>query len=531
MKAGITQLLKYEIVQNIKDELFVNQANTYIGIGRPIRWGDEVDPEEPTEIEDVVYTTNYRNQVWRDMVSIKRVESASIYPVVPRRDWVSGTTYDPYADGVELFSHEQKLSVGTVDATGNLVIANTAVFTGNIATGNIVAINGETKEVVAVINTTALAINSNVTTTYTNTAMIRISNTYPQFANNFYARNSKDQVFKCLFNNANAASTIEPTIDIDGQLPENPYILTGDGYKWKYLYTVPYGLKQKFFTKNWMPVISDDAVVAGAENGRIDIINILDGGSGYFLDNGESGNSNSLSILTVTGDGSGANVTAKVQSGVITDINILDGGTGYTTAEITIDDPDQLANGNVASFEVSIATYGGHGSDPARELGCYTVMISVDLEGTESDTIPVGTDIDPFDFRQITLLRDPLDANGIYANASVYRTTTKLVLTDPGDSNYNNDETVYIGTSSSNADFSATVVHWDPNTNELFVNNIAGEAVVGSSLKGESATATLLSVDTPDITLFSGDLLYIENRNKIVRNVDQTEQIRLALSF
>lgn len=532
MKATITPLLKYQIVEVLKANVFTTLANTYIGIGRPIRWGDEFDPETTSEIEDVIYSTNYNNQVWRDMVAVKRIESADLYEVVPRRDWLSGTTYDQYADSVELFSHNQQLALGTGDVTGNVLVANTAVFTGNLVSGNIIQIGTETKEVVAYINTSAVTLNTNVTSDSTNTALIRISNTFPQFANNFYVRNSKDQVFKCLFNNS-VASTTEPTIDIDGQLPENPYIETADGYKWKFLYTIPYGLKQKFFTKNWMPVIEDASVIAGAENGRIDIINITDGGTGYFLDNGESGNSNSLSILTVTGDGQGANVTARVESGVITDINILDGGSGYTTAEIVVSDPDQLANGNVATFEVVISPYGGHGSDPARELGCFALMASVDLEGTESDTIPVGDAVDPFDFRQITLIRDPLLANGAYANASVYRTTTKLSLTDPGITDYTNDETVYIGTGLADATFTATVVHWEPSTNELYVNNLSGNTVVGSTLTGNvsAATATILAVEEGSLDLFAGDILYIENRNKIVRDVDQTEQIRLVLSF
>lgn len=532
MKASVTPLLKYQIVEVLKQNVFPTLANTYIGIGRPIRWGDAVDPETTDEIEDVVWTTNYNNQVWRDLVAVKRVEAADLYEVVPRRDWLSGTTYDPYADAVELFSHNEQLNLGTADATGNIVIANTATFTGNLTTGNIIQIYTETKEIVGIINSSAVVINSNVSTAYTGNDIIRLSNTFPQFANNFYVRNSKDQVFKCLFNN-NVASTVEPTIDIDGQLPENPYIETADGYKWKFLYTIPYGLKQKFFTKNWMPVISDAAVVAGAEDGRIDIINIITGGDGYFLDNGESGNSNSLSILTVTGDGQGANVTAKVESGVITDINILDGGSGYTTAEIVVSDPDQLATGNAASFEVAISPQGGHGSDPVRELGCFALMTSVDLEGTETDTIPVGDAVDPFDFRQITLLRDPLLANGLYANASVYRTTTKLSLTDPGITDYSNDETVYIGTSIEDATFTATVVHWEPSTNELYVNNLSGNTVVGSTLSGNTsaAVATILAVEDGSLDLFSGDFLYIENRNKIVRDVDQTEQIRLVLSF
>lgn len=536
MKASITPLLKYEIVEIFKNNVFPTYANTYVGIGRPVRWGDDADPETTDEIEEVQYTTAYVNQVYRDLIALKKVAAADTALVVPRIDWVTGTKYDEYRDDAELFSHTDKLTLGTANATGNVITANTAVLTGNISVGNTVTLNNETKQVLTV-NATAIVTNSNFTYAVTDGTLIRTDDNYPFFANNFYCRNSKDQVFKCLHNGGvdgtGIPSTVEPTIDIDGQLPENPYILTGDGYKWKYLYTIPYGLKQKFFTKTWMPVVSDAAVVAGAVNGRIDKIEILDGGSGYFLDNGESGNTGSLGIIEVTGDGTGAVVTAEIDSGVIVNLNILDGGSGYTTASVTTNDPDQLPAGNAAILSAIISPPGGHGSNPVRELGAFSVMTTVEFDGTESDTIPVGTDVVPFDFRQIVLVRDPILANGVYANGSVYRTTTKLTLTDPGITNYTNDETVYIGTSEANNTFSGVVVNWDPNTNELFVNNLSGNVTVGSTLTGtvSAATATVLGSESPDIALFTGDLLYIENRQKIVRDADQTEQIRLVLSF
>jgi hypothetical protein len=539
MKAQITQLLKTHIVEDIKTYLFPTRANTYIAFGRPIRWGSD-NSETAAEIEDVVDSIDYNNQVHRDMVAMKKIEAADTAVVVPRRDWITGVVYDQYNDHVALFSFEDRLSLGTVNVAGNLVTQNSAVFTGNVAAGNTITIGDfstgtETREIIGIA---ANVITLNTATTgnsgvYWNVGCVRVSNTYPQFANNFYVRNSKDQVFKCLYNANSAASTIEPTIDIDGQLPENPYILTGDDYKWKYLYTIPYGLKQKFFTNKWMPVITDAAVVAGSENGRIDTVNITDGGTGYFLDNSEDGNTASLFIITVVGDGEGANISATIVSGVITDLNILDGGSDYTTATITVDDPDQLANGTNASFEVVISPHGGHGSDPSAELGCYSVMTSVDFVGTETDTLPVGTNAYPFDFRQISLLRDPVLANGAYANASVYRTTTKLTLTSPGVTDYLNDESVYIGSSLALANMSATVIEWSPNNNELFINNIAGNVVIGSTLTGDtsSAGATILEVEEPDIETFTADTLYIENRAKIIRDVDQTEQIRLVLSF
>jgi hypothetical protein len=529
MKASITPLLKYEIVNFIKADMFPVAANTYVAIGRPIRWGGD-DTETSDEIENVVYTTDSVNQVFRDMMAMKKVESADTALVVPRVDWVTNTTYDEYHDHIQLFSHIDTLYVGTANATGNTVVANTAVFSGNISIGNTVSLNSETRQVIGV-NTTHLIVNSVFTYDVTNGDVFRVDDKYPFFANNFYCRNSKDQVFKCLFNNINAPSTIEPTIDIDGQLPENPYILTGDGYKWKYLYTIPYGLKQKFFTNNWMPVNSDNSVIAGAVDGRIDTYNIEDGGSGYFLNNGESGNSNSLSIITVTGDGEGASITAEVQSGVIIDLNIINGGSGYTYANVTVNDSDQLATGNIAILSVEISPPGGHGSNPAKELGCYSIMTVVTFEGTEGDLIPVGGGSYPFDFRQISLLRDPLLANSDYATESVYRTTTKLGVTSTGGSNYVNDEVVYIGTSLESASMTGVVVNWNPTLNELFINNVRGTPTVGATLVGSTATAAILGVEEPDIKLFTGDVLYIENRAKIVRDVDQTEQIRLVLSF
>jgi hypothetical protein len=531
MKASITPLLKYEIVEIIKANLFPTYANTYVGIGRPIRWGSD-DSETADEIEEVVYTTDTRNQVYRDLMAIKKVEAADTAIVAPRIDWVSGVKYDEYSNEVELFSHTDKFTLtGTANASANVLYANTAVFDGSLALGDIISVNNEIRQIVGVPSSTQRVVNTNFTYAVTDGSVVRLTDTYPQFANNFYCRNSKDQVFKCLLNPNDVVSTVEPTIDIDGQLPENPYIETGDGYRWKYLYTIPYGLKQKFFTNNWMPVTSDAAVVVGSVDGRLDILKIEDGGTGYFLKNGELGFSNSLSIITITGDGTGAQVTAKVEAGVITDVNILNGGSGYTYANVVIVDPDQLDDGTPAVISALISPPGGHGSNPLKELGCFSVMTTVTLEDTEDGTIPIGNDNYPFDFRQITLLRDPLLSNGAYANASVYRTTTKLTTTSTGDSNYVPDEVVYIGGSLETATMTAVVVSWDKDFTTLYVNNVRGTPTVGSSLVGAACSAGILGIEEPDVELFTGDTLYIENRAKIVRDANQTEQIRLVLSF
>lgn len=535
MKSSITQLLKYELVEDIKSNMLVKDANTYVCIGRPIRWGSD-NTETSDEIEEISFDLNYFNQIKRDMVAMKKVQASDLALVVPRVDWSSGISYDAYADHIQLFSHQKKFAVGaaTVSSGSNYVpLAIPALLTGNLSVGNTITLGAETKEVIS-IGTGTFNVNTTFTSSYTANTVVRVDNMYPRYANTFYVRNSKDQVFKCLYN-AGTVSTVEPTIDIDGQLPENPYIEPGDGYKWKYLYTIPYGQKQKFFTKAWMPVYTDPTVIAGATDGRIDIINITAGGTGYYLNGGNSGNSNSLPIITVIGDGTGASVTAKVSSGVITGLNILSGGSGYTWANVVVTDTSQLSTGTAASFDSIISPPGGHGSNPAKELGCYSVMISTDLVGTESGKIPVSG-LGTFDFRQISLVRDPLvtASTPTYANATSYSTTTKISLSSPGITNYTNDEIITDNYSASaNNPFSATVIAWDPSLNNLYVNNIRGTPSVGSQITGGSsgAVATVLGLTQPDISIYNGDLLYIENRLKIVRDSSQTEQIRLVLSF
>lgn len=609
IKYKATNLFKYDVAETVKNTMLTGTANTYVGIGRPVRWGDD-STELSSEIGDVSTTTNYINQAKRDMMAIKKIQSADIALVVPRLDWATNIVYDKYNDHYEMFSHLEKTNIAMVtanatmnlDGTVNVAAGSTIVygkdtyflgnvnaedtivvnsqsrivesvpnnttltvasnfsydgngntlalsvssrrvrngagyFVSNIDVGDIIDVGNEQREVVRRLSDYTLEVNTKFNYAYTsNTALIRITDKYPLYANNFYVRNSRDQVFKCLDNANNTVSTVEPTIDIDGQLPENPFIETGDGYRWKYIYTIPYGLKQKFFTTEWMPVVSDSVATDSAVDGRIDIVDIISGGSDYYSKEGRDGSIDSYAILTVTGDGTGANLTAKVTDGIITVVNILDGGSGYTKAEVTAVDPYQNTGGSIATFDVVIGPPGGHGSNPAKELGCYSVMVSVELNSDENGKIPVTGVSGDFDFRQVLTIRDPLLANGEFATGEAYRTTTKFSLSNPaGGLDFENDEQVYIGVSYETAVFTATVAHWDSNTNDLYVIDMDGDYAntVGLEIVGNTTTTrgAILSIEESEILTFSGDTLYIENRLPIVRNTDQTEQIRLVYSF
>ncbi len=666
MKSLLTPLFSNFLINDIKDH-FINDANTFIFIGRSIDFGSN-----SANLPDIIWTTNERNQIYRNMVGAKKIQLADVQPVVSRVDWAVNTKYDSYEDNIELSSYIDYFNLGTANANANtvlagsaniagsnvlvgngtsfstflfpgdlisvnssiksvvsvtnndhlivnsafanvntgasitkianarIVIANSASFIGNVETGNVIVIGEDTREVIAILSNKVISLNANLTYSNSNVTISRKDNTFPFTANTFYVRNTRDQVFKCLFNNSYANSTIEPTIDIDGQLPENAFIQTADGYKWKYLYTIPPGLKQKFFTNKWMPVVSDPAVTAAATDGRIDIVNVLWGGSGYV----EGGNSNTAAILSVTGtDGAGANLYAKVVNGSIESVTVLNGGNNYTRGTVVVNDLDRLGTlqlagtvnvsgavvtgnasnltyfvGNVktndiitvdgesrnvvtvvnstyltvntafsnmnsqiavvtrsnAAFDIQIGPHGGHGSDPVTELRAHSLMITVELSDTENDTIPISDSTNTFDFNQVGILQDPLVANGaVFANATNYRLSTRLLIADPGITNFRDDETVYLGSEVETATAIANVAHWSPGDNYLYINNITGTFTAQQIIKGvtSGASVPILEIANSDIKTFSGDVIYAENRTNIVRKDNQIDQIKIVLSF
>jgi hypothetical protein len=669
MRSLLTPLFSNFLVDDVIAQ-FGSESNTYVTIGRKIGTGANT-----SNVDEVIWTTNDRNQFYRNMVGVKKIAPSDMQPVVARVDWVGNKLYDSYEDNIQIYSYLDSLNLGTANANANtvlagtvsinssnvvvgngtsfstfifpgdqirvnsatrsvvtvtnnqhlvvnsafantnsnsiltllpnarIIVANTANFIGNVDLGNVVVVSNSTKEVVAIKSNKVLVVNSALTISVSNATISRQDNTYPYTANNFYVRNSRDQVFKCLFNANGTFSTIEPTIDIDGQLPENPFILTADGYKWKYLYTIPPGLKQKFFTNRWMPVVTDPAVVSTAVDGRIDIIKVLWGGSGYL----GGGNSNTAAILQVTKtDGQGANLIARVANGNITGVAILTGGNNYTEGVVAVVNGEQLgpvtlggtvnvsgttliantsntanqsflgnvfindiitvntqtrnvvsvinsthltvntafsnANTQIASivrsnavFDIQIGVPGGHGSDPVKELRSQSVMVSVELSGTENSTIPISDNTNLFDFNQVGLLIDPVVANGAFiANATNYRTTTRLLVSAAGIINFVDDETVYVGDSLENATGVANVAHWDTSTNYLYINNITGSFETLQTIRGVTSGLNLpiLNISTAqNIKLFTGDLIYMENRSNVTRKDDQIDQVKIVLSF
>jgi hypothetical protein len=133
----------------------------------------------------------------------------------------------------------------------------------------------------------------------------------PASSNTFYVINSSYNVYKCLFNNKGGASTIEPTGTSTSTL------VTGDGYQWKFMYSVDAGSALKFLTDSWIPVktlTADDGsaqwdVQAAAANGAINIIDVRAGGSSYLTNVGTFTDVTSSTIMDLA---AGASATDNI---------------------------------------------------------------------------------------------------------------------------------------------------------------------------------------------------------------------------
>ena len=536
MKSILSKDFGVAIAESFESAISNGTDFLYVMMGRSAEWSDGDTLETPYD------TTAYKNEAFKNGIILKKVTGSDVQPVVPRVDWVSSTTYAEYTESANIFATSTETAIPDVLLSVSVENANTV--TGNTGSdltielygGDIIRIGEERREVAYVnVDGDFLVVNTAFNTTpYSDEVgyLTNPANPTWQYYNKFYVRNSYDQVFKCLFNNNDELSTSMPEITLGGQLPENPYVETADGYKWKYLYTIPSGLKKKFFTAQYMPVLRDPVVYANAENGRIDIVKVISGGAGYF----SGGSTTNYPILTVSGDGYGANFTVDVVNGVITEVNVVDGGHDYTYATISISDPLHTSGAATASLSVIISPQYGHGSDPARELGASFEMISTDFQGTVDGVLPTGenpvgsTD----DFRQICLVRNPrLNASNTTSTGATYLMCTKVFIQNGAE--FDLDANVLV-TEGGSTIFTAKVVFHDITNSILYLNNIVGDAdnIVGKVITQENNIAKFaqaFSVTKPDINTLSGEILYIENRTAVTRSVDQTETAKIVIEF
>ena len=449
--------LKTVLIESLYNEIVSNTNNYYYFIGKPQQWGNgEKAVESPT------LAISSDSDARRDMVFAKKITGADVSFTIPRIDWQSGTVYDIYDDRVgDIF----QLNANEAAAGTNILTFETAL-NSSITPSTAESIMQRFGEGWAVIGSDSLVVNglnndtnpnndvspdnpiptgtyvesaSYNTTTGTITVVLsdnlsRSIVTTAGIANNVisfqclaysgatslkessinrtgpYVYTPERHVYKCLFNNRGAESTVMP------YSTSHELIVTTDGYIWKYMYTIPNALFNKFTTGLDIPVTT--AVRAPYySGGAITNATVQYYGSGYTYTN--------TSAITVRGDGYLADNPFR-----ITAVAVVDGGLGYVTAPSIVVDPPFLSLPWIPNTEYATGT-----KVKVRSTDIYDV-VAPGVSGltppthTSSEPIPNGTTQLKFVGRQAVVQvggTQLLSINSITENNTINYTGTTLV--------------------------------------------------------------------------------------------------------
>ena len=485
MPAIITSKFRRNNAQAFETSFGSSGNKYYLGIGKPSAFGTKTRPDGRTENLGTDSTpitpadsVQQEYDTFDDLLAVKRITSSDVSFAAPRINWTSGTVYDYYR-------HDY----------GNRITGGTSIQSANSGATNL-------------------------------------------YDANFYVMNSNFQVYKCLDNNNNGQSTIEPT-------GENTLILeTSDNYKWKYMYTLSASAQANFLSTDFMGVSSNSTVTNAAVDGAVNIVKIKTSGTG--------GTNGTYTNIPMRGDGSNGQVSITIASGSVTAVSVTAAGTGYSYANIRVADINVAGGGSLTGAELDciIEPKGGHGFDPFEELGAFFVILNTSFEGAE--TANSGDFTTTNDFRRVALIRDPKSA-GSAATVTTLRATRAVRFSGtPG--TFQVDEKI----TQTNTGAVGKVVQFDSANKILFYTQTRysdegvdanGNKILFSgtdTINGATSSATGIPTGVtetvnnvslvsghslPEIDEDSGDVMYIENRAPVARSVDQTENVKLIIEF
>jgi len=382
------------------------------------------------------------------------------------------------------------------------------------------------------------------------------------YSSTYYVVTDDYNVYKCLNNDGNTASTVKP----DHLTLATP--TESDGYEWKYMYSTSASDVIKFVTNDFIPVktlgaqltvaggvdtgsqdgrlgdaASDDGsaqwdVENGAVDGALGRVRIVAGGSGYTA-------STTTGSIPIYGDGSSgvASVTTN-GSGVVSAVSVTTAGSGYTYAYLAnedipgYDNANQPADGTNASanLEFVIPPKGGHGADPVEELGGNYVILNSRLEyGEGSGDFPTDND-----FRQIGVVLNPTDYGGNTLCSATTRTGYKTMTFASSGFSAPTVDTVIRNASTElktsavgvvvSVDSTNRIISYLPYPNEAgnFATFSTSETVYSSASTNHG---TISALANEEVAKHSGDIIYLENRTAVSRASDQIEDIKLIVEM
>ena len=461
---------------------------------------------------------NNQNDYWDTVVAVKKINDTDVKQVVKRNSWTSGTTYDYYRPDYSI-TNPPKHAQGT-----------------------------------------------------------------SLYSSNYFVLNSDFRVYICLKNGTSPEqpdgkpSLDEPTFT---DLEPKAAGTSGDGYIWKYLYTIKPSELVKFDSTEFMPVPTDwatgtdnSAVRDNAVDGGIKVVIIQNRGVGLGTAN------RTYTRVPIKGDGSGAECTVVVNADQqIGSVDVTNQGSGYTFGTVDIVAGGLPRPDSYPQLDVIIPPTGGHGADIYKELGATNALVYSRIENdSENPDFITGNQIsrigiveNPQAFGSSSLLS--LDkASAAYAlrltgtgYSSATFTADSIITQTTGTG------VTAIGKVISYDQITGVLKYWQDRTMAGFTtvgaatttpiygfnaDRFTADITTGGSLSitggsislGINTTFDGLStsinnktyylgqtfssgVSNPEVKKYSGNILYVDHRPAITRSSNQKEDIKVILQF
>ena len=514
MAAIITDQIRVLNAKNFVSDVGINTYYSFIGLPNPTDYQTDWNNNPPSPKDNF----DQENDYWDTMVALKKVNTADVRQVVPKRQWSSGTTYDYYR-------HDYSRS-------------NTAKVSGatNLYSASFFVINEDYQVYMCLQNGTD--------------------------PDNPSGRPSLD----------------EPTFT---DLEPRAAGTSGDGYIWKYLFRIKPSEIVKFETTDFIPVPADwatstdnAAIRDNAVDGSIKIVTVTDRGVGLGTAN------RTYSNVPIKGDGSGATCTIVVNNDQKVDtVTISNQGSGYTYANVDLVAGGVPTGTSRPVLDVIMTPQGGHGADIYRELGAYNVLLYSRIENdNENPDFITGNQIARIGVVQNPEASAGTLLNSDKASAV---NALKLVGAGYSSATFSPDSyvTQTIATGSTAV---GRVVNYDQTTGVLKYwqdRSVAGFNTVGTaqtqptygfelqeftsapasggSITIVPSTGSNLAIDTSftgvstvinnrtyylgqsfdngvagaEVRKHSGNIVYVDNRPSITRSSNQKEDIKVILQF
>lgn len=402
----------------------------------------------------------------------------------------------------------------------------------------------------------------------------------------FFVVSSDNHVFKCIYNAEGAPSTVEPSSLATEGMPAT----LADGYKWKYMYSITGSMNTRFTTTNYIPVLANANVVAGAIDGGVFNVIIEEGGADYPNLTG--------AIVSVTGTQivissasavqsyyANSTITVFGASNAITNRKILESyasgnnvvlvvANTFNANQVSADyeysiGPSFVAEGDGQDLEayfvmnddtgtivsteiidpgegynqvvVSVESGTGFGEDAVvrgvispkggHGSNVYGELFCMHVGFTGEFTPAITNTVGDTSIRTVGMIKNPLWANGQPYHYNSFDQTSKHDVANTSSSNFEPGETV-VGNSSR-----ARGQVLFSNSSCLVITGYYGQDnaqpfTAGEVLNGQASGVQFIYTgmdNTPDAQVYSGEILYLQNITSADLTPSSSQQVKLVI--